>query len=114
MRRQDFDFTKHVVLSTALSDRLVPASEMRLSLIRGGLHLSGTSEGTSLVVLPQQFSNCLRARDKRVRIVRADFMLAAVIFSGALDTDILFDYGILTPECRSSDSCRHATAPGCA
>jgi len=103
MREEKFDFTKQVVLSTPVGEPLVAARNMRLSLIRGGLHVSGTSEGTSLVVLPQQFSNCLRARDSRVRIVRADLMMAGVIFSGEIDTDILFDYGIFMPGCRWID-----------
>ena len=76
---------------------------MRLSIIRGGLHVSGHSDGTSLVVLPQQFSHCLRAHDSRVRLVRVNLMLTGVIFSGDVDTDILFDYGIFTPYCRLAD-----------
>ena len=103
MREEQFDFAKQVVLSAPVREPLVAARDMRLSLIRGGLHVSGTSDGTSLVVLPQQFSNCLRARDNRVRIVRADLMMTGVIFSGEIDTDILFDYGIFTPRCRWID-----------
>ena len=98
-----FDFTKQVVLSAAIDEPLVPAKDIRLSLIRGGLHVSGSSDRTSLVVLPQQFSNCLRARDSRVRLVRADLLMTGVIFSGNLDTDILFDYGIFSPGCRRID-----------
>jgi hypothetical protein len=103
MREEKFDFTKQVVLSTPIREPLVAARNMRLSLIPGGLHVSGTSDGTSLVVLPQQFSNCLRARDSRVRIVRADLMMTGVVFSGEIDTDILLDYGIFTPGCRWID-----------
>jgi hypothetical protein len=103
MREEEFDFTRQVVLLTPVRESLVPARNMRLSLIRGGLHVSGTSEGTSLVVLPQQFSNCLRASDSHVRIVRADLMMTGVIFSGEIDTDILFDYGIFSPGCRWID-----------
>jgi hypothetical protein len=103
MRVENFDFTKQVVLSVRPPETLVPARDVRLSLIKGGFHLSGRSSGTSLVVLPQQFSNCLRARDERVRIVRADLLMTGVIFSGEVDTDILFDYGIFTPGCRRAD-----------
>ncbi|MFL5069469.1 MAG: hypothetical protein ACJ8D9_07750 [Xanthobacteraceae bacterium] len=103
LARPDFDFTKQVVLSAPLDVPLVPASDMRLSIIRGGLHVSGTSAGTSLVVLPQQFSHCLRARDSGVRFVRANLMMAGMVFSGNLDTDILFDYGLLSPGCRRAD-----------
>jgi hypothetical protein len=45
----------------------------------------------------------VRARDSRVRIVRADLMMTGVIFSGEIDTDILFDYGMFTPGCRWID-----------
>jgi hypothetical protein len=86
---------------------------VKLSVMRGGLHLSGHSDGTSLVVLPQQFSNCLRAYDERARLMRTDLILTGVIFSGSIDTDISFDYGIDTdisfdygifsPECRRAD-----------
>jgi hypothetical protein len=103
LRQADFDFTRQVVVSGPLTQTLVPAHEMRLSAIRGGLHVSGKSAGTSLVVLPQQFSHCLRARDSRVRVVRANLMMAGLIFSGDIDTDILFDFGILSPACRHAD-----------
>ena len=98
-----FDFAKHVVVSTPIDEPLVPANNMRLSLIRGGLHVSGSSTGTSLVVLPQQFSHCLRARDTRVRLVRANLFMTGLIFSGNVDTDIVFDYGIFSPGCRRTD-----------
>jgi hypothetical protein len=99
----EFDATRQAVLSTPIAERLVPAREMRMSHTRSGLHISGRSDGTSLVVLPQQFSNCLRARDERVRLVRANLMMTGLIFSGALDTDIVFGYGIFTPACRRAD-----------
>jgi hypothetical protein len=35
--------------------------------------------------------------------VRADLMMAGLIFPGDLDTDIVFDYGIFTPRCRRAD-----------
>jgi hypothetical protein len=103
MSEPGFDFTKRVVLSSAVEERLVTAQKLRLSVIRNGLHLSGHSDAASLVVLPQEFSHCLRARDNRVRLVRADLVLTGVIFSGDVDTDIVFEYGILSPWCRLAD-----------
>ena len=103
MIQPNFDFTKQVVLSTAMDTSLMPARNMQMSLIRGGLHVSGYSDGTSLVVLPQQFSHCLRARDRSVRLVRANLMVTGLIFSGDVDTDIVFDYGLFTPRCRWGD-----------
>ena len=63
----------------------------------------GRSNGTSLVILPQQFTNCLKASDSRVRIVRANLMWSGVIFSGDIDTDIWFGYGMFSPGCRRDD-----------
>jgi hypothetical protein len=55
MRHSDFDFTHKAVIG--LSGRslgpLVPAHEMRLTVIRGGLHVAGRSDGMLLLVLPQ-------------------------------------------------------------
>jgi hypothetical protein len=99
----NFDFSRQAVLSTEVHDRLVAARDAKLSVIRGGLHFSGRSDGTSLVVLPHQFSNCLRANDRHARLMRADLILTGVIFSGSIDTDISFDYGIFSPECRRAD-----------
>jgi len=76
---------------------------MKLSVIRGGWHVSGRSDGTSLIVLPQQFSNCLRANDNRVRLVRANLIMTGMIFSKAVDTDMSFNYGIFSPGCRRAD-----------
>jgi len=98
-----FDFTRQAVLSTAVRDRLVPARDTKLSVVRGGWHFSGRSEGTSLVVLPQQFSNCLRVHDVRVQLMRANLIMTGLIFSRAVDTDISFDYGIFSPGCRRAD-----------
>jgi hypothetical protein len=103
MAAPDFDFTRQVVLSEPIHESLVPAHDMQLATIRNGLHVSGRSDGISLVVLPYQFSNCLRARDARVRVVRANLMMAGLIFSGDLDTDIVFDYGLFSPACRHAD-----------
>src|SRR5262249_17733779 len=105
MKHPDFDFTRKVVVGSPGPSlgRLVPAHEMRLTVIRGGLHVAGRSDGMSLVVLPQQFSHCLKPRDPAGRLIRSDFLLTGMIFSGSIDTDIRFDYGIFSPACRRRD-----------
>ena len=103
LARPNFDLSRQVVLESAIGPPLTPARDMRMTRIRGSVHVSGRSDGTSLVILPLQFSHCLRARDERVRLVRADLLMTGLIFSGDLDTDILFDYGIFSPRCRRAD-----------
>jgi hypothetical protein len=60
----------------------------------GGFHITGHSNGTSLVILLQQFTNCLKTSDHRVHIVRANLLWTGVIFSGDVDADIRFGYGM--------------------
>jgi hypothetical protein len=87
-----------------------PASFIRIIMndavnpnIRLACRRFGESEGTSLVIVPQQFSHCLKASDRRVRIVRANLISTGVIFSGFVDTDISFGYGMFSPGCRRAD-----------
>ena len=103
MAAPEFDFTKQAILPIAVDEPLVAASDMHMAVIRGGWHVSGKSEGTSLVVLPQLFSHCLRVNDSRVRLVRADLALTGLIFSRSVDTDIVLDYGLFSPRCRRLD-----------
>jgi hypothetical protein len=103
LRSSTFEYRDQAVLSTAMSEPLTPARNVRMSIVRGGLHVLAQSDGTSLLLLPQQFSHCLRAHDDRVRLVRANLIMTGLIFSGRVDTDISFDYGILSPQCRRAD-----------
>jgi hypothetical protein len=100
---KDFDFRRRVVLASG-GPSFVPARDTRLTINRGGgFHVSGKSDGVSLIILPQQFSHCLKVFDSNARIVRANLLWAAVIFSGTIDTDVSFDYGMFSPGCRRSD-----------
>jgi hypothetical protein len=51
--------------------------------------------GTGMGGHPTEFLTCLRARDARVRIVRANLLPAGVILSGNINAD-MFDYGIFS------------------
>ena len=99
----DLDFQRQVILSAPITTPLVAASDMRLSIVRGGLHISGRSEGTSVVILPQQFSHCLRATTGSVRFMRANLIATAMVFSGNVDTDIISEYGMFSSACRRAD-----------
>lgn len=90
-----FDYRDQVVLPAAVNQPLTPPQNVRMSIVRGGLHVSAQSDRTSLVLLPQQFSHCLRPHDYRVRLLRSD--VTGMIFLGRVDTNISFGYGILSP-----------------
>jgi hypothetical protein len=38
-----------------------------------------------------------------IRLVRANLIMTGMIFSGVVDTDISFDFGIFSPGCRRAD-----------
>ena len=99
----DFDFRHSVVLSGS-GPRLVPARDVRLTVNRGGgFHVAGTSDGMSLIIVPQQFSHCMKVSDRDVRLVRADLWWMGVMFSGSVDADTSFGYGMFSPGCRLAD-----------
>jgi hypothetical protein len=99
----DFDFRHSVVLSSS-GPRLVPARDVRLTVNRGGgFHVAGTSDGMSLIIVPQQFSHCMKVSDRDVRLVRADLWWMGVMFSGSVDADTSFGYGMFSPGCRLAD-----------
>jgi hypothetical protein len=54
------------VLVTGVNGPLVPVQETRLSIMREGLHYLERARA-SLVLLPQQFSNCIKASNENVR-----------------------------------------------
>jgi hypothetical protein len=103
LREPGFDFTRQAVLPEPVAVSLTPARDMQLKVIRNGLHVSGKSAGTSLVILPQQFTHCLVPADRRVKLVRANLMMTGLLFSGEVDTDITFEYGIFSAGCRRAD-----------
>jgi hypothetical protein len=103
LRAPGFDYRNQVILSAPAQVSLLPARGAHMSVVRGGLRVAAQSDGTSLLLLPQQFSHCLRAHDDRVRLVRADLIMTGLIFTGSVDTDISYDYGILSPRCRRAD-----------
>ena len=104
----DFDFRRAAVVHEPLPDELVPASGAALRLERGGFRLSARSAGTSLLVLPIQFSQCLEARpaDGGVppTLRRVNLMQTGVLFNGTLDIHLRLRFGPFhDPWCRLRD-----------
>jgi hypothetical protein len=94
-----FDYRRDVLLHESLAGPLVPAERSRVTLDRQGMRVTARSPGKSLLLLPLQFSHCLEVRCLRgdsqaVRLVRANVMQAALVFSGEIDVEIRFRYGV--------------------
>lgn len=109
----DFDLRRRVILAAGQGP-LVPAHDMRLTMNRGGgFHITGHSDGASLIILPQQFTNCLKASNSRVRIVRANLLWTGVVLSGDIDTRGLVRVWHVFPGMPRRRPCRYAAAGGC-
>jgi hypothetical protein len=87
---------------------LVPVSRSSLIVERGGYRITAESSGTSLLVLPVEYSRCLRAKLTTTgrtppRLVRANLTLAAVLFTGRVEGTLRLRYGPLSSGCRIDD-----------
>jgi hypothetical protein len=102
MKEQSFDFRTEVVLHEPLDVRLTPARNGVLRFDKGSLHVEAESEGTSLLLLPIQYSHCLTvnrtaegtASAKEIRFVRANIAQTGVVFRGKLNADFSFRFGL--------------------
>jgi len=103
------DLTTAAVLTTpGHLPPLVPASGSRLIVERGGYRLEAESPGTSLLVLPVEYSRCLTATLTSTgptppRLLRANLTMAAVLFSGRAEGTLRLRYGPFSSGCRIED-----------
>ncbi len=110
LRDPAFDFTRTVILETPLQVDLVPAKSSQVYTEPGHLRLSATSEGTSLLVLPFEFSNCLTLAPlsddgvRGVRILRTNLLQAGILFTHHLDATLAYFTGpFRNSGCRMED-----------
>jgi hypothetical protein len=103
------DLRKVAVLTNAEEVRaLVPAGRSALTVERGGYRIEADSPGTSLLVLPVEYSHCLRAELATTganppRLMRAKLAMTAILFSGRVEGTLMFRYGALSSRCRIED-----------
>jgi hypothetical protein len=87
---------------------LVPARRSTLVVERGGYRVEADAQGTSLLVLPLEYSHCLRADltasgSIPPRLIRANLAMAAILFSGEMKGTLKLRYGPLSSGCRLAD-----------
>ena len=110
LSRKDFDPQKTVVTETALPSNLLPATSGKISVHPGGsLRITGTSPGTSMLLLPLEFSHCLMVMsDKQTAnpptIFRANLVQTGILFDRTVDVSIKFFLGpFQNSRCRLAD-----------
>ena len=109
MSSANFSVDQDLVLQTKIREDLVPAISASLEIINGDLRLRAESLATSIIVLPLEFSHCLKfiEKDENSGFLGAqigDGFLTAVMFEKTLDLDIRFRFGLLgNSGCRLRD-----------
>lgn len=94
----------YVIVAGPVAGAFVPASATRMTMIKDGIRFSGTSAGRSLVLLPVQYSQCLRSSDPRIKLRRANLIQTLAEFEGSVQADITFDFGLFgSGKCRIKD-----------
>jgi len=103
-----FNFKNSVVLTERILERLVPADPATLTFTKTGLDIKARSKGTSVLLLPLQYSHCLNVQFRGgisfPRLVRANVMQAALLFTGETDLTLSFRHGPFENQfCRIKD-----------
>jgi hypothetical protein len=104
LRAPDFDWRRVAYLTEPLEEPLVSTHHVRMTVERGRVRLQAETESKALLVLPIQYSHCLMLEDApNARLVRANFLLTGLIFTGPINAMIEFNYGFFNAACRKAD-----------
>jgi hypothetical protein len=111
LAESNFDFRKTVILDEPLELNLEPAVSGELTVVPGGWRIRARSEGTSLVLLPVQFSNCLDSSSNIASgghvlgLKRANLAGTALVFQGTIDVTLRLNVSpFVKPYCRIEDA----------
>ena len=89
------------VLTEPLNEELAAARNIRMVMRRGRVEIHAETEGTALLLLPVQYSHCLRLAVPLRRAWSAPISsLTGVAFTGAIDATLDFNYGFFNAACR--------------
>jgi hypothetical protein len=92
-----------------VSDEVPPASaqarNVEMTVERDGVRIRATSDGPAYILLPVQFSHCLRVVNAApVRLIRANLMQTLISFDRTLDARLEFRFGLFADNtCRLRD-----------
>jgi hypothetical protein len=94
--KRPIDLRHEIILFEPITAELTSVATSRLYLERNGdIHVVAESRGTSLLLLPFEFSNCekIETINSTARLVRANVSQTAVLFTGAADLRISYRFG---------------------
>jgi hypothetical protein len=101
MASKAFSFEEEAILVERISDSLVSAENSNMYFEKGGIIVKAFSTGTSLLLLPVQFSNSLNiiskenvGNSKKPKLIRTNLLLTGVLFSGQIEIKIAHVFGL--------------------
>jgi hypothetical protein len=104
-----FDGRAVAVVEQPVTTTLVPAERVSVRLMKGpAIHVSADSPGTSLLVLPFDFSYCLRASGAGLdRLIPVNLSQTGLLIHGKASIDVVYRYGLISgTSCRGQDLAR--------
>jgi hypothetical protein len=106
LKSGSIDLGKTIVVTESLPSDLTKAASAALFTEREGLHVHARASGQSVLLLPVQFSRCLRlvSVTPEMKIFRANLMQTGLLFTGTIDARIELHNGPFdNAECRLRD-----------
>lgn len=102
-----FDPKVDVVVEEAVPAGLAPAQSVSVRAETGpALHVRAISSGRSLIVLPFEYSHCLRLSGSDARLLPVNLQQIGLLFDRAADVRIEYRYGVSSSGCRGEDLAR--------
>lgn len=108
MAADSFDPKLDAVVEEGMPPGLTPAQSVSVTVETGPrLRVRATSPGRSLIVLPFEFSHCLRLSGAaNARLLPVNLQQLGVLFENEADIAIEYRYGVFDSTCRGTDLAR--------
>ena len=111
IKSSSFDPQQNAVVEEDPQANLVPGTLRSLTVESGpALHIQADSSGMSLLVLPFEYSRCLRlkaADGSAARLIPVNLQQTGLLFDGHADVEIAYSFGPFDqPTCRGDDLAR--------
>jgi hypothetical protein len=106
LQAEDFDGRELAVVEGPVEQNLVPSERVSVTFHKGPrIHIETRSRGTSLLVLPFDYSHCLEVEGQGLdRMIPVNLSQTGLIVRGKVSLDIAYRYGLVKgTSCRKDD-----------
>jgi hypothetical protein len=106
LQAEDFDGRELAVVEGPVEQNLVPSERVSVTFHKGPrIHIETRSRGTSLLVLPFDYSHCLEIKGQGLdRMIPVNLSQTGLIVRGKVSLDIAYRYGLVKgTSCRKDD-----------